>query len=61
MDTTRAIATLLRYADKHDAPASFVAQLWHLRAQPHAVQVETLQQFHAALAEGHRSALAAGR
>lgn len=60
MDTTRVIATLLRYADRHNAPASFVARLWHLRAEPHAVQVETLQRIYADMVEAHWDAVAAG-
>jgi hypothetical protein len=61
MDTTRATAMLLRYADRHHAPPSFVAMLWRLRAEPHAVQVERLEQLAAALAGGHRAAMAQGR
>jgi hypothetical protein len=61
MDTTRATAMLLRYADHHHAPASFVAMLWRLRGQPHQVQVERLGQLVAALSEGHRAALARER
>ena len=61
MDTTKVIAYLLRYADKHHAPASFVAELWRLRAEPYDVQVERLHGYYAAMAEGHRAALAQGR
>lgn len=59
MDTnTKAIATLLRYADKHHAPASFVAMLWRLRAESSTVQEDRLHQLYAAMHEGHRAAMA---
>jgi hypothetical protein len=61
MDTTKAIATLLRYADRHHAPASFVAELWHLRSEPVDVQLERLHQLYAAMMEGHQAAVARGR
>jgi hypothetical protein len=61
MDTTRTIATLLRYADRHHAPASFVAMLWQLRAEPSDVQVDGLHQLTAAMTQGHQAALAQGR
>ena len=61
MDTTKAIATLLRYANRHHAPASFVAELWHLRAEPVDVQLERLHRLNAAMMEGHRAALARGQ
>jgi hypothetical protein len=61
MDTTKAIAMLLRYADRHHAPASFVTELWHLRAEPYDVQVERLHELYAAMSAGHQAALAHGR
>jgi hypothetical protein len=48
------------YADRHHAPASFVAMLWHLRAEPPAVQANRLHQLWAAMHEGHRAALRRG-
>ena len=61
MDTTKTIAALLRYADRHQAPASFVAMLWRLRAEPYDVQVGRLEALLAAWSEGHRAAVEAGR
>ena len=38
MNTTKAIAQLLRYAEQDNAPAEHVAHLWSLRALPQAEQ-----------------------
>lgn len=58
---TRAIARLLRHAEARHAPASLVAMLWKLRAAPHDVQVERLEQLAGALAQAHHKAVAQGR
>ena len=59
--TTRAIARLLRHAERRQAPASFVAMLWKLRAAPHEVQIKRLEQLAGALSQAHRTAVAQGR
>jgi hypothetical protein len=58
---TRAIAALLRYADKHRAPPSFVAELWRLRAEPEEVQADRLHELYGVLHGAHRTAVAHGQ
>lgn len=55
-DTTAAIATLLRYAERAGAPAEVVAHLWSIRGRDHGEQLRLLAELRAELAEVHKLA-----